>query len=131
MKLKLNVPMKTVYDEVVRLCKEYPDNLYKPAHCSGMPYGGCQYTSGDNSHYPYCGCLIGQAIINVDPEQYYPLVWTDRYYGVMQNSATGILNIPDLSDEDRDYVDKMNLIQADQDNGKRWGQALLAEERNS
>lgn len=101
-----------LYDEVKRLCETYPDHKYV-----GVEDGICNYTLGEESD-GMCGCLIGTAIMNLDPALQDYLEELDNYDSVpVVATVLFKLGLDTLSYK----VTHLGILQRSQDAGMSWG----------
>lgn len=139
----VEITLEALAREVSRLATQYPEFVYKsgestdPSDSSSSQI--CNYTRGGDRSYPQlCGCIIGQACLNVvDPNDRnvvkLMLAWADVRGGLPIDS---LVNFPQYGEScvkvkfigDLNYTSpllgKLKDVQRNQDNGRPWGKAL-------
>lgn len=115
-----------VVDKVQELTTKYPDAVYKPTN-----HQPCQYTQGDVHHnneqsgeVSSCGCIVGQALLQVNPGFRPLLLQADEQ--IRPPSATRMLQritgVPRHEPEAKKGL-WLNEVQVLQDRGSTWGEA--------
>lgn len=109
-----------VLDEVIRLGTEHPDVVYEK---SGLDQVGfCSYIGPATG--PGEGCIIGQALQN--------LGWSIKELERIENNerysragaAIGHIAARVFKSPDRNVIDRLGVIQGNQDGGAPWGEAI-------
>ncbi len=104
-----------VIDEVRKLAKESPGNIYKGLPSAFMSSGfACYYSTGENENGSV-GCIFGQALKNLG------LVITDNNDQVRITNLLVILGISHLNEFELDWC---RTVQSRQDSGTEWGHAV-------
>lgn len=137
----VEITLEALTREVSRLATTYPEFVYKYKSdvLSEPSDSSCNYTRGGDRNYPeLCGCIIGQACLNVvDPNDRnvvkLMLAWADARGG---SPIDSLVHFPQYGEScvkvkfigDLDYTSlllgKLKDVQQSQDNGQPWGKAL-------
>ena len=106
-----------IYNKVIEICKERPNTSYENDIC--------YYTRGKCSDGSF-GCLIGQAILALFPEDRLQLQENERVTAKVLLENYMDKNEVD-TDEASDKIRTLNHIQQYQDNKHSWGKCLEME----
>lgn len=110
--------------EVIRLATEHPDAVYYPPNfnpeCSRVQQV-CYYLSGQCNGS--IGCIMGQAILNLDPKKREFLHACDTDPKGIPKSISWILRELNLTATMREE-DWFTKVQSWQDHGKTWKEAV-------
>ena len=119
----MSVDVKLLTTEVERLANLYPNAVYKRESVGTS----CKYTRGevinsDNGEVVGCGCIIGQAILNLYPGLRDQLESVDRFAAL---SVTDLLyRLTYTNAESQADIDYLMEIQNKQDREASWGECI-------
>lgn len=107
--------LRDLLNETIRLAKENPTYRYE----SPIGYNMCLYTEAKDSKTK--GCLLGQALINLDPTLRIPLdkEWSCSTIGIV------LMYMFNRTEENIPTLNELCIIQRLQDQGVEWGKCIL------
>lgn len=119
------IKLNDLQKEVRRLANQYPNAIYQ----SPNGFNGCYYNVGIVANGPDTeGCLLGQAIRNLEPE-IFEAITADSDDIV---SLICIMNedFDNSEDEEGDIEKWLSIVQGQQDGGKTWSEAVKIADLN-
>lgn len=111
--------IKDIYERVIELGEEDPDFIYTKQEHYGHE---CFYLGADEKENGR-PCIVGQAMIDLGADEDRMRSFDNDYASLYVRQYLGI-NYLDLSDQESTYLNILNSIQSNQDNGDSWGSAV-------
>lgn len=119
------VTPQDVLAEVIKIGEAEPDFVYTDQ--PGVEYGGsCHYLYG-NAEGKGRGCIVGQALLNLNIPKERIESFREDYADVFLPNVLGI-NSPGEGSEEYTTLKTITHIQYAQDDGEPWGEAVKANE---
>lgn len=117
------IKLNDLQKEVRRLAAEYPNAIYQSLD-------GCYYNAGIVANGPDTeGCLLGQAIRNLDPEIFEDI-------GMDGDDIASLIQYMDehfdnSEDKEGNIENWFSIVQGQQDNGETWSEAVKIADLNT
>ena len=128
--------LKKVLVEIERLAAEYPGAIYVRPH----GFRECSYVvggfTGEGKLPTTCGCIVGQAIRNVDPKisawleqpEFSTMKAVDMFWGLLEEHFAMSYAEDEAPDHTQlmraQMIDLIERVQANQDAGHSWMNAI-------
>lgn len=108
-----------ITEEVIKICKEYPNAIYKKSYTGTGPT--CKYSQYIVLNGPDTeGCVIGQGIRRACPEKFAEIVDIETNSKIINGSVFWSMDSASTVFGEGLLAD----IQSHQDQGRTWGEAL-------
>lgn len=115
----MSIDSNRLIAEIRILAEERPKYVYQ------KPGQFCMYT--DNAEHTGCGCIVGQALLRIEPKLYPLLEQIDKNVSVVVSQFNAIAPMLEITDTRK--VNWINAVQDYQDTGYDWSTAVARADR--